>query len=176
MGGRPDWPSSGEWWHGPVQVGDYQVTWVPDRVLNRGNPRPEHAVLHRQSPQQSTCLDALILDNPQRCLQRMKLPRGMFWNLNFIRNPNAGHGCVELYCSDPEPPSVRSQWYESRLDWRGKRYLTPVEISISFMSESEVWDQELALRRVFNENCYGVPRIDMQGWIAKGVHDPRTRR
>merc|ERR1711964_740493 len=104
------------WWLGPVHhlCSTYQTTW-PDHTRNEGNQRDEHMCLHRQTPRQSSQIDALIVsvrssNGNYAQLQDEKLPRGMFWNLDLIRS-DSGDTLVELYCSAPEPPSSRSQWH-----------------------------------------------------------------
>merc|ERR1711964_225890 len=181
--GHPDWPSSGAWWVGPVdhQFSTFQTSWS-DHNLNQGNGRNEHdhiVVLHRQSPEQSARLDALInslcnWDPAQRGiiedLHLEKFPPGMIWNLEFIRH-NPHDIVLQLYCSDLERPSPGTQWYIGKWVLENSEWvLTPVEqsgLSLTFTSAAELRDQELAFRRVLDDNCYGLPRmVTHAGWIA----------
>merc|ERR1711964_889187 len=175
--GHPDWPSSGEWWVGPVhhQCSECQTSWT-DHDLNQGNGRNEFVALHRQSPEQSARLDAIIRnwDPAQPGIEDPhyeKFPPGMTWNLDLF-NANPHEIIAQLYCSDLERPSPGTQWYIGKWVLENSEWvLTPVEqsgLSLTFTSAAELRDQELAFRRVLDDNCYGLPRmVTHAGWIAK---------
>merc|ERR1711964_893067 len=141
--GRPDWPCSGEWWQGPVEVSKYAIQWPLDYIHNANSGhrhRPEYPILSRQCPGQSARIDALIRRDPQNaeCYRNDQLPREMFWQLFFATCTEEAYQSkgVMLYCSDSEPPTSGSQWYVSEEDREGEWGLTPVKLSLSLVSEA----------------------------------------
>jgi len=152
---RPDWPESVQCW---VSRTGYKYKAEPtDRIWRIKNIYIWGGVAHDYPVSATT---ATIEDQTDL----------VDCSLRFGTSQDIGHPfLLHLWHDGSKLPSAKSSHWSEILSDAGRKTL-PFPLNITFTSEADVL-QELALREVFNMYCYGLPRIDMNGWIAEGVPD-----